>query len=134
MTESSRFDEIKARAAAATVGPWGWFGNVDNRDVYLATVHGGRRLVLDFAPWGEQSAQPRFQEDSVMVDGDQLVRYAVAPEATSREDPSVYRGDISGFRNGDAEFIAHSRADVEWLITEVEALRAEVGRLQGGGA
>ncbi len=39
----SDLQEIRARAAAATPGPWGWFGNDDR--VYLATRHSGRLYV-----------------------------------------------------------------------------------------
>jgi hypothetical protein len=126
MTTTDRFAEIKARAEAATDGPWSWFGNTDMHDIYLATNHSGRKLVLDFARWGMQSARPRFNEDGLMVDADTIARYTVAPNATSRQDPAVYRADITGFRHPDAEFIANSRADVDWLIGEVERLRALV--------
>jgi hypothetical protein len=36
--------EIRARAAAAIEGPWGWFGHTDS--VYLATNHSGRQYIL----------------------------------------------------------------------------------------
>lgn len=126
MTTIDRFDEIKARAEAATGGPWCWFGNTDMHNIYLATMHSGRQLVLDFARWGK-SARPRFNEYGLMVDADDRARYEVAPNATSRKDSAVYRADITGIGHPDAEFIAHSRADVEWLIGEVKRLRALVG-------
>ena len=139
---TDRFDEIKARRDAATPGPWGWFGNTEVRHIYLATKQWGRQIVMDFGRWGMQSAQPRFVTGrkvtsnpqgmrdftcGLMTDADDLARYEVAPNATSRKDPEVYRADITGFRSDDATFIEHSRADVEWLIGEVERLRALVG-------
>lgn len=129
--------EIKERAAAATPGPWKWFGNTDVRDVYLATARWGRLYVMGFRRWGMNGAQPMFahgrkfdpdnRDESiggVMQPASALARYEVAPSATNRSDPEVYRADLNGLKTPDAEFIAHSRADVEWLVSEVERLRA----------
>lgn len=70
-----------------------------------------------------------FRDEHLMMKpASGMARYQVAPTATSRHDQSVYRADINGIRHPDAEFIAHSRDDVTWLISEVERLRA----LQGG--
>tara|TARA_R110002051_G_scaffold314950_3_gene392637 strand:+ start:5370 stop:6122 length:753 start_codon:yes stop_codon:yes gene_type:complete len=57
-----------------------------------------------------------------------LAVYEVAPQATSRQDPKVYRADIVGIRHPDAEFIAHSRADVDYLLAENDRLRAALDR------
>ncbi|MGW1682474.1 hypothetical protein [Saccharopolyspora sp. NPDC002376] len=146
MTTTDRLDEIKARAAAATPGPWGWFGNTDVRHIYLSTKYWGRQIVMDFARWGMQSARPRFADgrtfsrspqswhdfgsSGLMVDADQLARFEVAPNATSRTDRRVYRADISGIRNPDATFIEHSRADVDWLVAEVDRLRAAIAAVR----
>lgn len=124
-TETDRLAEIRARAAAATPGPWRWHGNTDNRHVWLQTPRMGGMTVMDFVRWGMQQAAPRFGVDGLMRTADTMVRYAVAPDATSRKDPSVYRADITSIRHPDAEFIAASRADVDWLLAEVERLRDE---------
>lgn len=121
---TDRFDEIKARANAATPGPWAWFGNTDVWDIHLSTVGRGLLTVMDFARWGMNRAAPRFAVDGLMHRADEFPIYEVCPTATSRKDRRVYRADIAGVRHPDAEFIAHSRADVEWLITEVERLRS----------
>src|SRR5258708_72277 len=42
----TRIDEIRARADAATKGPWQWFGNTASDRVYLATTHSGRLYIL----------------------------------------------------------------------------------------
>ncbi|SDX52653.1 hypothetical protein SAMN05216215_10128 [Saccharopolyspora shandongensis] len=146
MTTTDRLDEIKARAAAATPGPWGWFGNTDVRHIYLSTKYWGRQIVMDFARWGMQSARPRFADgrtfshspqswhdfgsSGLMADADQIARFEVAPNAHSRKDPAVYRADISGIRNPDATFIEHSRADIDWLVAEVERLRAAIAAVR----
>lgn len=137
-----RIEEIRARAAKATPGPWGWFGNTDTRHTYLATIRWGRYLVMSFHRWGMNGAQPmfaegrrldpkyddgtsmcRFARGERMVKAEFLGRYEVAPDATSRDDDRVYRADLVGFRNPDAEFIAHARADVDELLAEVDRLR-----------
>src|SRR5690606_27785976 len=69
MTTTDRLDEIKARANAATPGPWGWFGNTDVKDLYLATKQWGRHYVMGFRRWGMQSAQPEFAHNRHEVTG-----------------------------------------------------------------
>lgn len=132
-------EAIRARADAATPGPWGWYGNTDTHDVYLATQKWGRHYVMEFERWGMQQAQPVFVEGrSWVADGDslkfhtsggmfpaaELARYEVAPDATDRKDPRVYRADLTGFRNPDATFIAAARQDIADLLAEVDRLRA----------
>jgi len=123
----TRLAEIRKRAEAAAPGPWHWAGNTDVRHIYLANWQPGRGrcVVMDFARWGMQGAQPRFVTDWLFVkDTESLAVYEVAPAATSRKDSRVYRGDIVGLRHPDAEFIAHSRGDVDFLLAEVDRLRA----------
>lgn len=64
------FKSARALADAATPGPWEWFGNTKQYEVYLATKHSGRRFVMDFVRWGMGGAQPRFQ---VTIDGNEAV-------------------------------------------------------------
>lgn len=133
----SPLSEIRDRLTRSTPGPWGWFGNTKTHQIYLATQRWGRHFVMEFARWGMQDAQPVFfdraEPDAVRksIVADSTYRlasdipvYEVAPDARSKHDPSVYRHDIRGIRNADAEFIAHSRADVEWLVGEVDRLNA----------
>lgn len=134
-TDTDPIDEIRGRLAAATPGPWGWFGNTDSRDVYLATRRFGRMTVMRFCRWGMSGAQPVFWVGGELNERDRifggravraadLARYEVCPDATSPDDPRVYRRDISGFRAPDAELIAHAPADIAILLAEIDRLRA----------
>jgi hypothetical protein len=126
-------EAIRARANAATFGPWGWYGNVDAKHFYLSTKHGGRQIVMGFRRFGFNGAQPEFRhrrQDGdyfLLTPASDLAIYEVAPKATHRNDVNwnVYRGDIIGFRSPDAEFIAHARQDVDDLLTVVAKLTAE---------
>lgn len=125
----SSLQEIRDRAAAATKGPWQWFGNVDTREVYLSTVDRGRLFVMRFFRWGMQGAQPAFREPHAdgpygwMVKASERPVFEVCRSATKRTDDRVYRGDVVGFRNADATFIAHSRQDVDDLLAVIDQIR-----------
>lgn len=112
-------DEIRDRHAAATPGPWRWFGNTKVRNIYLATVHSGRRFVMLFRRWDFGEAQPEFQVKTetggVMVEASKLVEYEVE-----------YRKDISRIVHPDAIFLENSWADVDWLLRENARLQAEL--------
>lgn len=124
MNDADPIEVIRRRAEAATPGPWGWFGNIKHGGPYLATQHGGRVFVMQFARLGMRDAQPVFQvrDDPDHPDWGHMVKGA---------DLAIYeadhRDDIKGFDNPDAEFIAHSREDVADLLTEVDRLRQCVG-------
>jgi hypothetical protein len=111
-----RLSEIKVRLAAATPGPWAWFGNTQVKNLYLATVALGRRCVMGFARWGMNAAQPVFQRhdadgNGTMVSAVDLVQYEVP-----------YRKDVSGINNPDADLIANAPADLTWAVAEIERL------------
>ena len=164
MTATEYLAAIKARAEAATVGPWHWAGNTDTGEPYLATWISGagrcqifdigheersttgrdadrvRESAVEFemgdpeelvSQWatdnfGEPVRDPRlrFSEDLLMVNARDRVIYEVAPQATTRDDPRVYRADIVGIRHPDATFIAATRTDVPRLVAAVEAVLA----------
>lgn len=118
-------DEIRDRHAAATPGPWRWAGNLDAHHMELTTVDRGMLYVMRFVRWGTQSAQPMFQPlpigaHTAMVKATEVPIFEVAPDAVSRDDPRVYRGDLVGLRHPDADFIAHARSDVPHLLELVE--------------
>lgn len=143
-------EKIRARAAAATPGPWRWFGNIKSGGPYLASRRWGQQYVMGFQRLGMSGAQPtfayregpdkshgtrhlRWEDDGAPRDvrigsGKELAIYEVAPDATSPDDPRVYRHDVVGFRSPDAEFIAHSRADVDALLAEVDRLTGLLAR------
>ncbi len=114
---------LEALAKAATPGPWGWFGSTRTY-VYLATRHSGRRFVMAFKRKGLQSAEPTFQVRGEMIPASELAIYEVNPDATTKDDPSVYRHDIVGFRHPDAAYIAAANpAAILSLIEENKRMR-----------
>lgn len=127
-------DEIRARAKAATPGPWQWFGNTKAKTCYLATTHSGRRFVLQFSRWGMQSAQPVFQvygapvgfpdrpDCGIMVSLKGLVEHV--PQMGPKFEVD-YRRDFYGIAHPDATFIASARQDVEDLLSAYDQAVAE---------
>ncbi len=130
--------DLRAIAEAATPGPWGWFGNLDNREVYLATRDRGRLFLMRFVRWGMSGAQPLFRGDRHMAKASEVPVFEVAPNATSRDDPAVYRSDIVGFRNPDATYIAAWSPDRALAALDVieaaEAFNRAIGAGYIGGA
>ena len=112
-----RLEEIRAREAAATAGPWRWRGNTEARHLRLQTPDRGGLTVMDFDRWGMQGARPRFARDYVMHPADEMVTYEVAAWSTH-----IYRKDVVGIEHPDAEFIAKARTDVPQLLDEVDRL------------
>ncbi len=57
--------------------------------------------------YGEHIKEPRlwFYTDHMAVEARDLVTFEVAPQATTRDDPKVYRADITGIRHPDAQLI-----------------------------
>lgn len=102
---------IKARAEAATFGPWGWFGTP--KEPYLATQHGGRVYVMRFARSGMRGA-------TVMWQGVEHLGMVKTKEVAVKE--REYRDDLESINHPDAIFIAASRQDVSDLLAEVERL------------
>ncbi|MFF7293191.1 hypothetical protein ACFY9N_11735 [Microbacterium sp. NPDC008134] len=71
-----------------------------------------------------RDARLEFGTDLMMVNARDLAIYEVAPNALSREDPDVYRADVSGIRHPDATYIAAAHpAVVLALIAELRATR-----------
>lgn len=91
-----------------------------------AAMHAAQEAELDSYladDYGNPRTEPRlaFCTDWLYADARKLVTFEVAPGATDREDPRVYRADITGIRHPDAEFIASAREDVRRLLAAVEA-------------
>lgn len=129
----------RARLAAATPGPWRWYGDTETHTVYLATTHSGRCHVMGFRRWGMRGAQPEFQvyDDYTLPDvrkrgshgmvalseletragADRGPRFDVAPPR--------YRHDFVGIAHPDASFIEHSWADLRDALAEVDRVEAE---------
>lgn len=124
-------DAIRARANAADRGPWQWGGHLTYSGPGLFTRHSsrGESSIMDFRRLDMQGAQPRFQRPNGLMEWANdpgVAIFEVCPEAMSIDDPRVYRDDIIGFRNGNAEFIAHSRQDVDDLLAEIDRLNAVI--------
>ena len=124
----AKLDSLETLAAAATPGEWGWYGSADT-EIYLATRDRGRLFIMRFVRKGMQGAQPLLQpivKNRGMVRAMDHLIFEVAPDATSRDDPRVYRGDIVGIRHPDAAWIAAADpTTVGALIAEVRRLRAD---------
>lgn len=103
-----RLREIRERHEKATPGPWEWSGQF-GKWALLSRVP-GVLIVLDAIRWGLQSAVFRFRSQ----------RHDVMCKATEN----------SCFRHPDAEFIAHSREDLPYLLARVESAEAKIGRLR----
>jgi len=138
-------DAIRQRAADATPGPWMWDGNLDNNYFVLATAHSGIYTVMGCRRKGMQGAQFEFldrapgtdwdkrswiQRDITFESATNLAIFEVCPEATSADDPRVYRKDIIGFRSANATFIAHARQDVDDLLAHIDQLQAELDSIR----
>ncbi|MFD8319687.1 hypothetical protein [Kitasatospora purpeofusca] len=106
-------EEIRARAEAATPGPWQWYVRPDVREARIQTA--GWDIVMDFARWGTQAAQPRFNSGGLLCKLTEL--------------------DKSAGPHPDMAFLATARQDVALLLAEVDWLAAELAtagaRLEG---
>lgn len=125
MDTDPRLEEIRAREQAATKGPWVWCGNTQARCLALETAD--RMLkVMDFRRYGMQEAQPRFAVNGVMVKASDLAEYEVHRNAWVEKWRPPYRHDVDGIKAPDAQFIAHARADVTWLVAELTEARMKL--------
>ncbi len=103
---------IRERHAAASRGPWRWFGYLSNRDVGL---EGGNGTVMEFARWGLRGGQPLFATKGILYD---LEKFVVP-------DTSPGRGRVTDINHPDARFIAASWQDVQDLLARVDELEEE---------
>jgi hypothetical protein len=132
-------DEIRAtkeRLEAATTiapAPWEWFGNVKQHDVYLASVNRGRIFAMDFARWGMQGGQPRFQ---VRLDGKpgtgimcdlREIGGDLGPQMVGS-----HRNDFVGIGHPVARLLASAPTTIGRLLATVEKLRAELEEVRRG--
>jgi len=123
-------EEARALLAKATPGPWRWFGNLQLRQLYLATTHSGRRYVMGFRRWGMGNAQPQFQSESIMRDVPELVERGEiqTKEYGCREVLSVSHPDMLLIERA-PELLSALLAENAALRARVQAAEGEVGRL-----
>jgi hypothetical protein len=87
-------------------------------------------LLQDFLL--DESGNPRtdarlaFAVNGSMCPARDLAVFEVAPSATERTDPRVYRADISAIRHPDAEFIAAAPQYVRALLDLVDTLHTKL--------
>lgn len=123
-------------AASARPGPWQWFGNTAMHEIYLATVYGGRHIVMDFARWGMRGAQPRFQlPPGVMIT---LGELGIAENPLGPRFAVPYRRQFDGIGHPDATHIAaNDPTTVLALLDRIRelgaALRFATDELEQGG-
>jgi hypothetical protein len=113
-----------------TPGPWGWFGNTDSNEIYLATPDRGMRFIMRFRRWGMNKGQPSFQLNGRMIDAKNLVKFDVGDgQATGVEagkaDPGVYRMDVVDIDHPDARLIAAAPCLLAMLQRVRESFVAE---------
>jgi hypothetical protein len=123
-------------SAGHTPGPWSWFGNARNNEVYLATTHSGRHYVMGFQRWGMRGAQPTFQPAGRgLVRAEQLFTFEVGDRSVrgvqqAKADDSVYRLDINGIDCADARLIAAAPE----LLAALEGVRDILGRAESNAS
>jgi hypothetical protein len=127
---NDRIKEIQARCNAATPGPWMWHVNEHCKVIKLLTKHSGQYYVMGFERWGMQGAQPTFQayekyEGPVRERGSKGIKKAIELSKWAQ----TYRHNDGWIEHPDAEFIANSKSDVEYLLSELKAKDAEIERL-----
>jgi hypothetical protein len=83
--------------------------------------------------YGEPIKEPRlwFYTDHLAVDAREHAVYEVAPEATSREDPRVYRADLVDLRHPDARLIVAAVNALPALLADLNAARERVRVVEG---
>jgi hypothetical protein len=113
-----KLDAIRARHAAASKGPWRWFGYLTSRNVGL---HGpGMSSVMEFNRWGRNGAQPAFTVNGLL---ERLADLVVPDSAPGR-------GRVTDINHPDARFIAASWEDLRDLLGAVDALQVQVAELE----
>lgn len=122
-------DAIKARRDAATPGPWYWGGNLSAKAIDLRARVSNTPIVMAFHRWGTSGAEPCFWKRTPEKDPAFHGEYQRARDIAIRE--RHYRDDVAALDNADAEFIAHSRADIDSLIAEVERLQSALDSHMG---
>jgi hypothetical protein len=138
-----RLDRIRGLARTLTAdlgldGRWRWIGRADGHtpNLSLATREHGQMYVLQFERAGMTSGQPVFPVrpgDSTwsrMAKAAEIPVFEVCRDATTRDDPRVYRTDVVSFRSPAAEWLAEMDPEtVLVLLDELVKARWLLGNL-----
>lgn len=121
---------IRARATAATPGPWTWTEHrFDGFDLVAAVS--GIPYVMGFARRGFQGAQPTFAEGRDMASPGFSAGIMQHADDLRRSPGLQWPRTSVEFANPDARFIAHARKDVDDLLAEVDRLRIAAAEMRG---
>lgn len=94
-----------------------------SREDYIADrMDGNPHRYLAFGR--EDAAFVEFGRDHAIYE---VARNQGLPDDTPRDHPKVYRADVVGVRNANAQFIADARTLVPGLLAEIERLRGALG-------
>jgi hypothetical protein len=107
--------EIEQRAAAATAGPWHWHVATGSKNILLES---NKWVVMAFTRYGMSQAAPEFRKDGILYRADELTKSIPGYEH--------HKGFDEFIDHPDAIFIEHAKGDVEFLISEVHRLTAEL--------
>lgn len=122
----SAIDEIRARAAAATPGPWCWTAT-KRGEVDLVAAVSGIPYVMGFRRHGMNGAQPVFADGRDMAQPgwrSGLMRTVAEIGATPAH--LAWPQQRVEIANPDATFLTAVRADVETLLAEIDRLTSEL--------
>lgn len=105
ISDAEHGEQVRARLAAATPGPWYWCNGGGREPVLL----GARtRCVMAFRRFGMNYAQPLFPVDGILTD--------------------TAKANLHDFPN--AELIAHAPDDLARLLARAEAAEAALARVE----
>ena len=129
---TARLGEIRERVAAATEGPWEhgdrqFTAGVNERFGTDACAHCRRHGDPTWIGVRDINGQKMLTH--VHTDAEPWWKHGIFAFRDSGSSVVVHDTDEYGYMDqADAEFIAHAREDVPWLLAEVERLTAERDR------
>lgn len=126
VSAQERLRKIRERADRARGQSWHWAVNHTSRTIHLESHGNSSRFaleyVMDFTRWGMTGARPRFQVDGLMCNAETLSKVV--------EGRGHHAEWYQTIEHPDAEFIAHARADIPFLLDQLAERDAELARLR----
>jgi hypothetical protein len=128
-TESRDADYYRSwlRENAVTLQDDGTYRSYDDDEIEDAV----REWTTDSV--GESIREPELwlYDDMMALPARDRAIFEVAPEATSRDDPKVYRADIVGLRHPDPQLIVDAINQLGPLLARLDKAEARVKHLEG---